>query len=155
MPFTLKLPRSLDPGRAQAFMDEVVQPFLERSATYLKEELEQISPEGVTGALRGRYFTRVEPDAASAVGFRGDVLTSVKYAKYVDQGTAPHWVSIGHLQEWADLKDINVYALQHTIAQKGTEGQFFFQRAKTNTLPQIRLDWQRTVGALVHKYSNR
>jgi len=48
-------------------------------------------------------------------------LSFLEYGLYLDTGTKPHWTSVRNLQTWANAKGINVYALQASIAKKGTK----------------------------------
>lgn len=57
-----------------------------------------------------------------------EVGPTVKYAIYVHRGTKPHWVSARHLAPWAKAKGLNVYALQKSIAKKGTKANPFMDR---------------------------
>lgn len=68
---------------------------------------------------------------ASRRNFEAEVGSELKYAKYVEEGTRPHWTSVrqgSSLRKWADDKGINPYAVQRSIAMKGTKGQWFTQR---------------------------
>lgn len=57
-------------------------------------------------------------------GGRGEIRLTVyvgaPYAKYVMSGTRPHWAPARALQGWASRHGINVYALQQSIAKRGT-----------------------------------
>jgi len=151
MPLTLRVPAFTQPGKPREFMNEVVVPFLERNLEYLIYELEQITPEGVTGNLRGGYTSEIR-GYSSNENFRGIITNDIKYIKYVDEGTAPHWAPIENLRGWAELKGINPYALQAHIAVHGTKPQHIFDQVRANAFPAIMVDWQRTIGALWQKY---
>jgi len=151
MPFTFKLPKFLEPGVARAFMEEVLKPFLEHNAEYLQYELELVTPIGVSSQLRGSYSTQVR-GTIDELNFRGVVISNSTYIRAVDEGSRPHWAPIDNLRAWAELKNMNVYALQIHIARHGTQPQHLFEAARHNAFPTISLDWQRTVGALIHKY---
>ncbi len=57
------------------------------------------------------------------------VAPHVSYAIYVHQGTRPHWAPISALAPWAERHGINPYAVQASIARKGTKGNPFMERA--------------------------
>lgn len=64
-----------------------------------------------------------------SIGYRTDldqhgmtltVYVGADYAKYVQSGTRPHWVPAAALEGWAARHGINVFALQKSIATRGT-----------------------------------
>lgn len=94
----------------------------------------------------GKRIVKIVQDEAPAdlrklrksVGYRTEggkntltltVYVGTKYASYVMGGTRPHWAPIAPLKGWAARHGINVYALQHTIAVKGTRPNQFQVRA--------------------------
>lgn len=88
---------------------------LQETAVESQRFYRQNMPTGVTGFLRrsvhfafqNRVTVKVEPSAP--------------YADYVESGTRPHWTSVHNLERWANLRGINPYALQHSIASHGTK----------------------------------
>ena len=88
---------------------------LARSAIKTQDLFRVKMPVGVTSFLRqhvtyhwnNRLSVTVEPTAP--------------YAEYVEFGTRPHWTSVHNLESWARLKGIDPYALQRSIAKKGTK----------------------------------
>jgi len=88
---------------------------LARSAIKGQDYFRLKMPVGVSGFLRqhiaikwnNRLSVTVDPTAP--------------YADYVEYGTRPHWTSVHNLEAWARLKGINPYALQRSIAKKGTK----------------------------------
>ena len=87
---------------------------LKETAVESQRFYRQNMPAGATGYLRrstqfrflNRVTVKVEPMA--------------EYADYVESGTRPHWTSVHNLERWANLRGINPYALQHSIARHGT-----------------------------------
>lgn len=74
--------------------------------------------------LRSHVLPERQSDGTVITGF------AAEYAKWVDRGTAPHWMPIKPLLGWArrTLGDESAaYAVQHKIAERGTEGVRFMQ----------------------------
>lgn len=62
---------------------------------------------------------------------RAEIGPRVNYAKWVEEGSRPHWTSVKEgtpLRKWADDKNINPYAVQRAVAKKGTKAQWVVQR---------------------------
>lgn len=60
-----------------------------------------------------------------------EIWPDVNYAEPVEKGTKPHWTSVREgtpLRKWADDHGINPYALQHSIAKKGTKPTRFVRK---------------------------
>lgn len=60
-----------------------------------------------------------------------------KYAYWVHIGSGPHWAPIKYLEGWAKRHGINPYALQKSIAKKGTKANPFLQKAVDKAQPNI------------------
>lgn len=56
------------------------------------------------------------------------VRPAAKYAPYVEQGTGPHWVGIDKIEKWATDHGISPFAVQRSIATKGTKANPFVER---------------------------
>lgn len=96
---------------------------VEGSAIDVQRELIAAAPVGVGGGagLRGsvRYKLKV-----SGQGIQAEIMPAVSYALDVEEGTPPHWTSVAEgssLRAWANLKGVSPYALQRSIAKKGTK----------------------------------
>lgn len=75
-----------------------------------------------TGALRAKWNLNL--------GFlRGTLAPKSEYASSVEYGTKPHWVSVDKLKGWARRHGISPFAVQHSIANKGTRKQPFLEPA--------------------------
>ena len=77
-------------------------------------------PFGASGGLKGSFFTQFST-------LRGAIGWGAQYAIFVHEGTRPHWTSVKNLEEWAAKKGINPYAVQRSIARKGTKAQPFLK----------------------------
>lgn len=67
--------------------------------------------------------------SARTEGTEISVTIGAPYAPYVHFGTRPHWVGVDKIRAWAEDHGINPYALQWSIAQKGTRANPFIDRA--------------------------
>lgn len=56
------------------------------------------------------------------------VAPTAKYAPYVEGGTGPHWVGIDKIEKWANDHGISPFAVQRSIATKGTKPNPFVER---------------------------
>lgn len=81
---------------------------------------------GNRGWDTGRMASSIIP---SFMPFKAEISPHTKYAIYVHQGTSPHWVPIAALAPWARRHGINPYAVQRSIAKKGTKANPFMDRA--------------------------
>jgi len=68
------------------------------------------------------------------------IVYMVSYALYVEEGTAPHWTSVENLKKWArdKLGDEDLaYALQKSIATKGTKPHPFIKETLIQEFPRL------------------
>lgn len=90
-----------------------------------------------TGRLRASITPEVRLDGNDVIGVVGSV---VAYAPDVELGRGPMVVPTAQLETWAKRKGLNVYAVQASIARKGTRAQMYLQRAfETREAEVIRL----------------
>lgn len=76
-----------------------------------------------TGALRRSVGSEVnEKEMFGRVGLDYPGKT---YGKYVERGTSAHWVPIEAISRWSAQKGISAYAIQRSIARKGTKAHPF------------------------------
>lgn len=94
------------------------------------------APVGVGRNLRegwaiqmGRFSGKLTSTARSETGFA--------YGLAIEHGTRPHWVPISALKPWAEKKGINPWAVQRSIAKKGTKPNPFFSKAVEYVLPGV------------------
>ena len=108
------------------------------------------------GKLRGSLTMRHLP-SASGIPVGIELFSRSPYALYVhgfyDQKfnmkepwsrSKPHYPPISALQQWADAKGINVYAVQSAIGRKGTPIIPFFKIAIKNNEAEKKLLLQKT-----------
>ena len=99
-------------------------------------ELNRAAPKGVTGKLAKSHEFRWTRTAG------GEVISTAPHAMFNDQGTKPHWAPIGPLRKWAALRKINPYALQQSIAKKGTKASHYqsegLRRASRHLSPGLK-----------------
>ena len=75
-----------------------------------------VSDGRLRSSIRAAYYRN---HLASEVG------TDVEYAPYVEFGSRPHWAPIAPLRRWAEKHGISPFAVQLSIARKGTPAQPF------------------------------
>jgi Bacteriophage HK97-gp10, putative tail-component len=106
------------------------------------------------GSLRSSITTsepRVTRDNAEIT-----VGTNIKYAKYMEQGTRPHYVSARLLMPWARKKLGNAnlaYAVAKSIAKKGVKGRFYFKKAKEDSLPFLDTNLKKAMDKIINYLS--
>ncbi len=85
------------------------------------------------GIMRTKVKTGVSGELKKSIRYRfTDYLTMVieptaKHAAAHEYGSRPHWTSVKNLERWAKTKGINAFALQRSIAKKGTKAHPFLQ----------------------------
>ena len=112
---------------------------LARSAVKTQDLFRFRMPMGVSGNLRrsvqfswnNKLSVTIEPTA--------------NYADYVEFGTKPHWTSVHNLESWARLKGINPYALQRSIATKGTKPNPYMEFVAWNASKFAANDMEQTL----------
>lgn len=67
----------------------------------LQREIAEASPTGITGALRGGWFSNTVQLSGQTIGLVG---TQVDYAEAVELGTKPHFPPVEDLQDWVEGK---------------------------------------------------
>lgn len=103
---------------------------------------------GVSGELKKsiRYFFR---DTMTVV-----IQPTAPHAAPHELGSKPHWVGVKKLQKWADLYSIPVYALQRSIAKKGTKKHPYLQRTlnevDAKVLPDFIDGMNRTISKILN-----
>jgi hypothetical protein len=67
----------------------------------------------------------------------GRVGPSVGYGLYVERGSRPHWPPRAALEGWARRHGIPVFAVQRSIARRGTRARPFLVPAFLRNAPRI------------------
>lgn len=122
------------------------------SAIETQRELRIASGVGVTGDLRKSNKYEVNQSAMTA-----EIGPTAKYANPVEYGSRPRWVSVAEgssLREWANAKGINPYAVQRSIAKKGTKAHPFVKPTHTLMEPRISRRFDSEFAKLAEELSN-
>lgn len=119
--------------------------------------------EGVTRDFRQEARSRapvdrgvLQRDHVSEVDIRalplwGDVFVDNPTAIYVARGTRPHWAPVGALIGWAARHGMNPYALQRSIAKRGTRPNPWFENAVDQAAPSIMRDHAGQLKTDIHR----
>lgn len=118
------------------FLAAPVRDYWEDVLDYGAHQAEYLAPEGVTGYLQRSH--EIELEDLPIPGW-GVIRAVAPYASFVAEGTKPHWAPIKALRPWAEEKGINVYALQWSIARKGTRAHPWFPEVRKLTLAYARM----------------
>jgi len=105
--------------------NEEIQSGLERAGKLVTRIEKQEVPIGVTNQLRQSIGMRLIPNNVT-------IAPNKNYAINVHEGTRPHFVPVNNprdpLRIWAIKKGLNPYAVQKSIAKKGTRPNPFVER---------------------------
>jgi HK97 gp10 family phage protein len=113
---------------------KTVHNLLEKSGIETMAIMRLVAPVGVTGDMRrsAHYIFRNKEEVI--------IEPTALYAPYVEFGTKPHWTSIKPgtaLYKWAMQKGIPPFALQRSIAKKGTKAHPFIQPTYDEAEPVV------------------
>lgn len=101
----------------------VVNQLIEASAIDVQREMRKKVNVGATGSTRRSIKYRLDRTNLSA-----EIYPDSPHAEALEKGTRPHWTSVKEgtpLRQWADHKGINPWAVQASIAKKGTKAHPF------------------------------
>lgn len=105
--------------------DEEIQKGLERAGKLITRIEKEEVPIGVSNQLRQSIAMRLMPNNVV-------IAPHKNYAVSVHEGTPPHYVPVNNprdpLRIWAIKKGLNPYAVQKSIAKKGTKPNKFVER---------------------------
>ena len=140
--------------RAPAKVKSTLQELVMRSLIDTQREMRINAPAGVGGGkgLRGSIRFFVEQS-----GLAGKVEPTAKYALPLEEGSRPHWVSVKEgspLREWADLKGISPFAVQRSIAKKGTKPHPFVAPTSLTMTPRIYQLFNMGISSMVEDLNN-
>lgn len=135
-------------ARAPEATRQTVRRVLERSGIEVMAEMRRQAPVAVTGDLRRTAHYRFEGN--------GKVIVepTAAYAEWVEKGTKPHWVSVKAgtpLYRWAMQKGISPYAVQRSIAKKGTKAHPFIQPTYDIMEPKVQRFFESGIMELASK----
>lgn len=132
------------PTRSLAVLNRLI----ESSAIDVQREMRIKAPVGASGDMRRAVKYRLDPANLSA-----EIYPDEPYAEAVEKGTRPHWTSArpgSSLYRWATHKGINPYAVQASIAKKGTRPHPFvgptFERTQVSVPRDIVKGFERFIG---------
>jgi Bacteriophage HK97-gp10, putative tail-component len=138
--------------RAPQLITRRLKSLVEASAIDVLREMRIAAPVAVTGQLRGSIRYVVSP-----LRIQAEIKPEVNYAEPVEYGTKPHLVSVAEgtpLRAWAKLKGINPYALQASIAKKGTKAHPFVEPTYRKMKPVVEADIAAGMTKLVGELNN-
>jgi Bacteriophage HK97-gp10, putative tail-component len=135
--------------RAPQMVTTRLKRLVEAAAIDIQREMRIAAPVAVTGQLRGSIRYVVSPMQIRAV-----IKPEARYAEPVEFGSKPHYVSVAPgtpLLAWAKQKGINPYALQRSIARKGTKKHPFVEPTYRKMKPVVEADIARGLIRLVEE----
>jgi phage gpG-like protein len=138
-------------GRAPEVVAVRLRQLVEGSAIDVQREMRIAAPVAVTGQLRNSITYVLHPR-----DLRAEIGPNVNYGAPVEYGTKPHRVSVAPgtpLRKWAQLKGINPYALQNSIARKGTKPHPFVAPTYRKMKPRVESDIAKGIAKLVEDLS--
>lgn len=119
-----------------------------RDVTLMLQRSAKINTPVDTGRLRASITPEVEMAGDTVEGIVG---TNVKYAPYVEFGTAPHFPPLAALEVWARRHGMTAFQVAIAIARHGTRAHHFFQRAFDDNESEIKRILGDTVKGIVEK----
>ena len=134
-------------NRAPEAIRRTIGQLVEGAAIDIQREMRIIAPIAVTGDLRRSIRYTYSAATLSAV-----IEPAANYAEDVEQGRKAHFVSVAEgtpLRAWAKLKGINPYALQNSIAKKGTKAHPFVQPTFEKMKPKVENDIASGIARLI------
>ncbi len=138
-------------NRAPGEVTVRVRQLIEAGAIDVQREMRLAAPAAVTGNLRRSITYVLSPRA-----LRAEIAPRTKYGAYVEEGRGPRLVSVAPgtpLRQWAELKGINPYALQTSIARKGTKAHPFVEPTYRKMKPRVESDIAKGIAKLVEDLS--
>lgn len=122
--------------------------------------LEQL---GIVSMLVRDVMKEKAPDAfghlRDSIGYKIDpaILTSVikpnvPYGEAVETGTRPHWISVKPgtpLEQWALFHGVNPYAVQRSIAVKGTKPHPYVKPTYDEVEPEVNATFAKGIAKLI------
>ena len=95
---------------------------IRRSSLHAQREFTRNIPKGQTGFARNNIAIE-HPSKLSAI-----IYPRARYADFIETGTRPHWTSIQNIEGWARFRGLNPYAVQRSIARKGTKAHPYLNK---------------------------
>ena len=135
--FTITVDASGPIAMLEAAGHDLKPALLEELATtseMVKEVMKNHAPDAF-GNLHDSIGFKIVPELLTS-----EIKPSADYADAVETGSRPHWVSAkpgSPLEQWALFRGINVYAVQHSIAVKGTKPHPYIQPTYDEVAPTV------------------
>lgn len=138
-------------GRTAEELKAVMVEQLTTVSELVKEEMRKRASVGVGGdnGLRGSIGFVIVPGL-----LKSEIKPSAAYGDAVETGSRPHWISAkkgSPLELWAAQKGINVYALQHSIAMKGTKPHPYIKPTYDEVAPLVGVQFARGVSTFINE----
>lgn len=126
---------------------------LRNSVTIVQLAAQNTVPTGATGGLKRSISTQV--DERRLIGVVGLDFPGSVYGVYVEKGSKPHWVPIAALKRWADQRGISPYAVQKSIARKGTKAHPFMRPAYENNRSFIQRQFKNALDGTIKSLNGK
>lgn len=133
--------------KAPEIMTRGLRHLVEGNAIDVQGEIIRDAPVGVTGDYRRSVQYKIAPMALEA-----EIMPAAKYAVPLEMGSRPHWVSVRpgtSLRTWAERKGIPPYAVQRSIARKGTKAHPIVKPVYDRMKPRVQRNFENGVNNLV------
>jgi hypothetical protein len=128
--------------------DIEIQIGLEKAGKLITRIEKEEVPIGVSNQLRQSIAMRFVPNNVT-------IAPNKNYAVSVHEGTRPHYVSIkdprSPLKIWAIRKGLNPYAVQRSIAKKGTKANPFVDRTVKRAEPDVKQIFSEVLENIIKK----
>ena len=112
-------------GRMVEFVSHPVETFIAVFGAQTARAVNAAAPQDTTGLSKSHEFRWTRTGG-------GQVISTKRYAGWVDQGTRPHWPPPGALAGWAKRHGIPEFLVQRKIAEKGTPATFYMAEGLGN-----------------------
>lgn len=116
---------------------------LRNSATAVLIAAQNNAPVGATSNLKRSLSMKL--DQGKLQGTVGFDKPGSDYARFVEFGTSPHWAPIAALMRWATQRGLNPWAVQASIAKKGTKAHPFFLQALSRNADFIKTQFKKAL----------
>lgn len=128
--------------------DDEIQRGLEKAGKLITRTEKEEVPIGVSNQLRQSIDMRLIPNNVT-------IAPHKNYAIDVHEGTRPHFVPVNNprdpLRVWAISKGLNPYAVQKSIAKKGTKPNRFVERTVSKAEEEVRRIFSQVLENIIKK----
>ncbi len=114
-------------------------------------EMKRRAPDAF-GKLRDSIGFKVVPEALTS-----EIKPTAEYGDAAETGSKPHWISVKPgtpLEQWALFRGINPYALQHSIASKGTKPHPYIEPTYQVMAPVVAAAFAAGIGKYVDEVTH-